>query len=77
MERKIDIETRLNRNGKEVDCYIPKINGINILGENCFILKESVSLTGVITNNLEFTKSILEDKVKEVEKFLLKNGKLL
>jgi len=82
----IDIENRMWK-GKSVPCYIPKINGIPIMSEHSFFLKESILLVydenGKIihtkkTDNKKEAKSVLQHKIKELkelEKLLEKNYK--
>jgi hypothetical protein len=68
----IDIENRTIKD-KEHTCYIPKINGVPVLGTG-YIFKESVSKTGEITDNLELAKSILKSKINEINEFIKSNN---
>lgn len=73
MNISIDVENKLVNN-KEVSCYIPKINDIPVM-ENGYIFKESVNQEGKKTDNLELAKSILQNKVNEINKFIDSNNR--
>ncbi len=75
VSKSIDIEHRIFQ-GQYVPCYIPKINNVPVLDEQSFILKESINDAKTkITNNYPMVKSILDNKVKEIESFMEKNSK--
>lgn len=71
MKSEIIIEKRLIK-GKEIECYVPKINGINILESNSFILKESIVNDKEKFDNIKIAEFFLQDKIKEINIFLEK-----
>ena len=71
----IDIEDRVIKN-KTVSCYIPKINGVEVLGDNGYILRESES-NGVKTDNKELAMKFIKYKLDEIDFFMQKNSKFL
>ena len=73
MKISIDIEQR-EINKKSVDCYIPKINGIPVMGSG-YIIKESINSEGKKTDNLDLAKSILNRKINELNNFINENGR--
>lgn len=75
MKINIDIENR-EINKKNVECYIPKINGVPVMGTG-YIIKDSINSDGKKTDNLDLAKSILNRKVDGINKFLEVNYKFL
>lgn len=72
MKISIDIETR-EVNKRQVDCYIPKINDIPVLGTG-FILKESINSEGKKIDNIELAKFFLNKKVNDINEFMKANS---
>ena len=62
--------------GKEVECYIPTILGVNCMGSG-YILKESKSNEGIITDNYQVAENILNIKYKEFDNFIKENNDML
>ena len=74
MKISIEVENRIINN-KEVSCYIPTINGVSVMN-NGYIIKESINSEGKKTDNLELAKSILQNKIEEINRFINSNGRL-
>lgn len=72
MKISIDVEPR-EISKKQVDCYIPKINDVPVMG-NGYIIKESISQEGKRFDNIELAKSILNRKVNEINEFMKVNS---
>lgn len=66
----------IQHSGKMVKCFIPKINGIPVLG-NGYIIAESINNEGVVKNNIEVAEFFLNKKKKEIQKFFDENSKFL
>lgn len=75
MKSEIIIEKRLIK-GKEIDCYVPKIDGIDVLEHNSFILKESTT-DKEIFDNIKIAEFFLQNKIDEINNFLEKNNKFI
>jgi hypothetical protein len=75
MKISIDIETR-EVNKRRVDCYIPKINDVPVLGTG-FILKESINSEGKKIDNIELAKFFLNKKVNDIKDFMMENLKFI
>jgi len=71
----IDLKDRIINN-KVISCYIPKLNNIPVLGENGYILKESLN-NGIIKDNKELAMKFIQIKIDEINSFMEKNSKYL
>ena len=58
-------------NGKERECYVPIINGVSVLSEASYILKDSINdFTGSKTDNYHIAEIFLNKGVEELNNYM-------